>query len=592
MDTWSIIQALFFLQTRSMGNRIRTRIRRLRQPKYLVGAVVGLAYFYLYIGRFVLGGVLFKHRTPVHPAFSNGLEGELHNLVEGIAATGVFFFMLSTWIFSGPRSSLAFTETELAHLLPAPISRRTLIRYKIAASQVGLLISSLVLWFFAGRAFAGGHAVLRIAGWWVVLAALNLHTSGASFAVQRITERGLSTGLRRTFVSLAGISVAAALLWWGRAALPPGGGWPSSPQGWRDFGQHLFTSGPAPWLLWPFRLLVRPWLANSTLEFAGAMVPALSVIALLVFWVDRSDVAFEEASIERARRWADRIASAKNRHQRAGLPKPTVRADAFLLQPTGNPAVALSWKHLIELRFRLRNYAIATGILALFAVALRFCPDLEILQGLRETAPLGPLVIAAILVVFGVIEITVRVRQDLQMLDHYKTMPLTGRQFVAGEFLGGLGTNVCRQLVCYLGIALFAAVGDSVAVPWQLLVGGPIALLTIGPGLIMLLAILPVAAALVFPAWVHSAKEGASPGLEATGQRLILAVGQLITLLVCLTPVGLAGGALYWIGQRGSPWVAGVLAGAGGAALLYAEIAVAIGFLGKAYDAIDVSLEQ
>ncbi|MEI8313544.1 MAG: putative ABC exporter domain-containing protein, partial [Verrucomicrobiota bacterium] len=324
-----VIQALFFLLTRSLWNRLRSRIRRLRQPKYLIGAVVGLAYLYIYVGRFVLGNLFFPRSRPAGFPFAQGVTLDLHDLIEGMAATGVFLFMLGAWVFSGPRSALAFTETELAHLLPAPISRRTLIRYKLASTQSGLLISSLVLWFFTGRTFDGGHAVFRIAGWWIVLAALSLHALGASFAVHRITERGLSSWLRRTLACLVGVAVVGALLWWSRSALLAEGGIPSSLDGWRAFGQHILASGPAPWLLWPFRLLVRPWLAGSATDFAVAIGPALAVLALLFTWVDRSDVAFEEASIERARRSADRIANANARHPRDGMPKPTARPGVF-----------------------------------------------------------------------------------------------------------------------------------------------------------------------------------------------------------------------------------------------------------------------
>ncbi len=592
MNTWSVIQALFFLQTRSVWNRLRSQLRRLRQPKYLVGAVVGLAYFYIYVGRFVLGGLLFPRSGMPGLSTAPEFDPDLRNLIEGMAATGVFFLMLGAWVFASPRSALAFTETELAHLLPAPISRRTLIRYKLASLQTGLLISSLVLWFFSGRSFAGGHALLRISGWWVVLVALSLHGLGASFVVQRLTERGLSSWLRRTLGCLVGLALTGVLFWWGQSALLAKGGIPSSFAECRDLGQHIFTSGPAPWLLGPFRLLVRPGLAASGAEFAIALGPALFVLFLLFAWVDRSDVAFEEASIERARRWADRIEEAKSRRQRGGIRKRTVRPSAFSLRPEGNPAVALAWKHLIELRFRPRNYALALGVFVLAAAGIRFVPGAEIIESLRNSAALLPLGIACILLIFGVIEITARVRQDLRRVDHFKTMPLTGRQFVVGEFLGGLGSTVCRQLVCFVGVGLFAIAPDSLAVPWTLLLGVPVALLTIGPGLIMLLAILPVAAALLFPAWMQSTKDGPGPGLEAIGQRVILAVGQFITLSASLIPVALVAGGMFWLGLLVSPWVAFVLAGGGGAAVLYAEIAVAIVVLGKAYDAIDVSQEQ
>ena len=38
--------ALFYLQYHSIKNRTVMRIKRLKQPKYLLGAVVGGRYFY------------------------------------------------------------------------------------------------------------------------------------------------------------------------------------------------------------------------------------------------------------------------------------------------------------------------------------------------------------------------------------------------------------------------------------------------------------------------------------------------------------------------------------------------------------------
>ena len=48
-----MISALAYLQFHSVKNRLTQRIRRLKQPKYLVGAIVGGLYFYVYFVRFV-----------------------------------------------------------------------------------------------------------------------------------------------------------------------------------------------------------------------------------------------------------------------------------------------------------------------------------------------------------------------------------------------------------------------------------------------------------------------------------------------------------------------------------------------------------
>jgi len=48
-----MLSALLYLQWHSFRNRLISRLKRLRQLKYLVGAVVGGLYFYFYFIRYV-----------------------------------------------------------------------------------------------------------------------------------------------------------------------------------------------------------------------------------------------------------------------------------------------------------------------------------------------------------------------------------------------------------------------------------------------------------------------------------------------------------------------------------------------------------
>ena len=48
-----MIQAFVFLLSRSFVNRTKARLKRLKQPKYLVGALFGLLYLYGYFFRFL-----------------------------------------------------------------------------------------------------------------------------------------------------------------------------------------------------------------------------------------------------------------------------------------------------------------------------------------------------------------------------------------------------------------------------------------------------------------------------------------------------------------------------------------------------------
>ncbi len=51
-----MIAALFYLQYHSFRNRLVRRFKRLKQPKYLVGAIVGGLYFYFYFFRYLFRG--------------------------------------------------------------------------------------------------------------------------------------------------------------------------------------------------------------------------------------------------------------------------------------------------------------------------------------------------------------------------------------------------------------------------------------------------------------------------------------------------------------------------------------------------------
>jgi ABC-2 type transport system permease protein len=51
-----MIAALFYLQYHSARNRLVARFKRLKQPKYLFGAIAGGIYFYFYFFRYLFRG--------------------------------------------------------------------------------------------------------------------------------------------------------------------------------------------------------------------------------------------------------------------------------------------------------------------------------------------------------------------------------------------------------------------------------------------------------------------------------------------------------------------------------------------------------
>ena len=177
-----MIGAFIFLLSRSFVNRTKARLKRLKQPKYLIGAIFGLIYFYAYFLRFLFG--------PSRPS-GKMLEGA-NTVIGGIGAVILLVLVVGAWIFPHARAALIFSEAEIAFLFPAPVSRRTLVHYKLLKSQLAILFTVLLLTLLTGRIFSSSQAWMRVLGWWVILSTLNLHFLGASFARTMLLERGVS----------------------------------------------------------------------------------------------------------------------------------------------------------------------------------------------------------------------------------------------------------------------------------------------------------------------------------------------------------------------------------------------------------------
>src|SRR5256885_13187927 len=197
-----MISALLTLQSHSVKNRLLMRFKRLKQPKYLLGGIVGALYFYFYFFRY-----LFRARGG--PArFGAAASPQDLVLYESVGALILFVIVLVAWILPRQRAALAFTEAEVAFLFPAPFSRRGLIHFKLLRSQMAILFTTLILTLVSNR--FGGRNWVHAAGWWLMLSTLNLHFLGSSFARTLLLERGISNWQRR--VGTLGIVLAAAVI--------------------------------------------------------------------------------------------------------------------------------------------------------------------------------------------------------------------------------------------------------------------------------------------------------------------------------------------------------------------------------------------
>ena len=581
-----MIAALCYLQFHSCKNHLVTRVRRLRQPKYLAGAVVGALYFWFYFFRH-----FFKASSPDLSKAAAALPPGLSATFESVAALVLLVIVALAWVVPHGRVALGFSEAEIAFLFPAPVRRSTLIHYKLLKSQLAILLTAFFLMLISGRFTQGGHAWMHAIGWWLLLSTLNLHFLGSSFALARLFERGVANWQRRLGVLLAALALAGVVAAWSWRSLPA----PTVEdfrglEAMAGYAQRLALTEPLPWLLLPFRWLTRPYLANDAAQFLRALWPVLGLLALQYAWVVRANISFEEATIEQARKRAELTAAVREGRWQAAAKKR--KRAPFTLHPTGPRAVALLWKNLISAgqRFTLRLWlllavfvTITAGVLGVSGVGGETLPMVGMFAGVAIlwVLLLGPQLLRQ------------DFRQDLAVADMLKLYPMRGWQVALGELLAPtvLITAVQWPLLL-LGMACLSRnPDDSTVIPVA-------ARLAIGCGAAVILPTLNAvsllisnAAVLLWPAWFTGGRENPQ-GLEATGQRLIAVLGQLLALLLALLPAAAVFTVVFFAVKFLLGWMAAVpVAAIAATAVLAAEAGAGIWLLGKLFERLDVSAE-
>lgn len=524
-----MIGAFLYLTACSVKNRLRRRLRRLREPRYVVGLLVGLAYFYL---AFFRGS---GRRRPVDDlptaAAAMGAAAAVHFL----GSLFLFAAAVVAWVWPSSRPPLPFSRAEVQFLFTAPVTRRQLVHFMLWRSQLAILFGSAVLTLvLRPGSLAGGWTLL--AGTWVVLMTLRLHLIGVALRRLSLTSHG-AAGLARQWLPVAAVLGAVGVLAWSVAVA-----WPSL---------RVLTDGPAVFaavraiaaqgaagvVLWPFAALVRLPLAASAAEFLAALPAAALLLALNYAWVLRSDAAFEEASAE----YAERQASAR------AAPRAAVkgaRATPFSLAPGGRPEPAILWKNLILVGryLSLRTVLRLLPIVLLLAVAARASAG----RGVAQVVGAAALPFAAIAVLLGPQMFRNDLRQDLARLPLLKTWPVSGAALIRGEVLA---PTVIATSLAWLAllIAFVLGAGPLTGGAWAALGESRpsifAAAFILAPAVVAAQVVAHNGLAVLFPAWAAVGATRAR-GIDAMGQRMLLLAGMLFTLLVSLLP-GLAAAAAF-----------------------------------------------
>ena len=560
----ALLRALLYLRLTSLANLVRSRLLRLRQPKYLLGAIAGAAYVWFF---FIRGLGPRSNSQSLALAFGDGRA-------EIFAAIILSIFILLIWVLPSDAPGLSFSEPEVAFLFPAPLSRAQLIHYKLLDGLVTSLLGAI---FFAvvstGLRHGWLEALRHFGAWWVLNANLALHQSVAAFAISRLSAHGVNQAWRRAIVLVWAFALIGIVL------------------------VFLFShrADSIAWMLWPARLVVRPFLVDHAGLYVLALLPPLGLLALQYFTVHRLAAPFEEASIVRAQKTAEVVANLRaGKAVHLGGVKQRARPDPFRLGPRLPAEFALLWKNLLVAPSYL-NRKVFLGAIVLVAGGLAWLRGQPQIDGPKIAMAIGiiALVLLAYLLLFGPQLARFDLRGDLLHADMLKAWPLPGWRVVLGGLLAPtlLLSGIAWVFVFTAAVGLAPTAGKAIWLTPQLRLAAVAAITVILPALCALQLLVPNGATLLFPAWAQTGR-ASTGGMDVMGQRMIFFVGQFICLLLALLPAVLAGGSTIFLTQ----WLIGAPAAVLLAALpvlviLLVELWLGLHWVGLKFEALDISAE-
>lgn len=575
---------LLYLALCSMRNRLRVRLRRLREPRYLIGSVVGIAYFVLILWR------PFSRRRAAPPGGpSGGAAGVVDLLGRSpagqLGATALLFVVVAVaWVWpSHRRPALAFTRADVQFLFTAPIPRWRLVRYKVMRSQLaGAFGSALVTLFMRPTSLIQGWTFFI--GLSLTMAVLNLHFTGVSLTQVRPSDPGRWAFVRR-WLPRAIVLLAVAILTRDLMTHWPEVAAAAEPAG-RGVGTEvarITASGMSGIVLWPFRTLVRLPLADSASAFAATLPWTLLALGLNYLWLLRTDVPFEEASAELSERLA-RVRTEGVKALRTSRPVAT----PFRLASQGSLETAILWKNLISM-----------GRFASWSSLLRFAPMVLVLafvlarggrggnnQARMDALTAISMMVAAVCVLLGPQLARADLRHDLPNLATLRTWPLRGATLVRGEVLAPAVVLVAIAWVALCAAAIFstqASASRQIADVWAYLA----AALAVTPGLILVQLLVQNALAVTFPSWVSVGPPRG--GVDVMGQRMLMMVASFLALAITLLPPAILAVVLAFVLRLFTGEFPVVLPGLLAAAVLLGEALIGSELIGQILDRTDVS---
>ena len=552
---------------RATRNRLALQLRRLRDPRYLVGALGGIAYLWL---------VFFRNtRGPRAKFVASG------DLFVDIVSLVVLAIIILAWALPADSGGLQFSEAEITFLFAAPIKRRDLLLYKILRAQPRAVGSAVAFFIFGWRRgfLIGTYAALSVLGIYftfVALARARLKLMHVGFIARLLIVSAVLT-------VLASYGVAE----FKRHPLPPR--W--TPQTTQIF-VAAFHAGTAGAVLFVPRLFATAASPPTLAQLPAAVAGVLAIGAVFFILAARMNISFEEASIVHSARRAARMERLRARqsgkmqvaYRRLGSP--------FKLGETGWPEVAIVWKNVIALVRTAFGIAVLLLLLAALLLGIALYQHDEgtyrVLGGLF-------LFMASFLPLMGPQLFANDLRLDLGRSEILKSYPLVGERLVAAEMAAPLCVIAALEIV-------FAACGSlllhlsGATERYAQFAGTPefiIAVLVLTLPVCAMLLVIRNAVPLYFPAWSLRAPDDVR-SFVTVGQRFVVLFANVFALVVALVPAAVVFLPTAWIAFKflsGSA-IAVPVATVPAAMVICFEVWLGVKMLGRRFDEMDVSNEM
>ncbi len=580
-----MLNASLYIIVCSARNRLFVSLRRLREPRYLIGALAGAAYLYFSVFARVWGARTGASRRGRRTLPLDMALPAFQTAGTGLAGLALLVMAAIGWFLPFESGLLEFSEAETQFLFPAPLVRRQLLIHRLMRSQLGLLFAAIVSAIvFPSTAIAG--RVRFALAMWLLLVTAKVYFTGVTLARTRLvapSARARWMAWTPVAILVAALAIVGTAI--GRELLGPA---PTSvSDGLTRLGRVTLVGWP-PIALWPFVALARPLFAAWPGPYLIALAGSLAVLAATVAWVLRGDEAFQDAATEAAERRVARRTAERS-------PVPRAQATAgWTLAPAGPTEAVFFWKNAMQtLRatsgVTLVRYLAPLVILSAVISSLIMSAN----QARGGAAALCTLALAAagFAVLLGPQIVRTDLRTDLGHLELLKTWPIKAGAVIRGEMLW----PACLvTLVGWFGLAcatiFSAAAFPQVPLAWRLSISTAAVLLA--PALVVAQLAIHNVAAVLFPAWVPLGNQR-SHGLDAMGQRLILFGGVVVSLVFFVLPGAAAGGVIMFAFRRFIGAAALVPAAAVCGVMVLLEVLMITEAIAPVYERMDlVSVER